>query len=414
MINSVIVYASIYIGIIATTFYIMSFVNDQKVKKPMFSDGELPFVSIVIPALNEEKYVEKTLKSVLDFDYPKDKLEVIFVDDASTDSTLEIARQFEGDLIKVYHRGKNSGSKAAASNFGFSKAKGDIILSMDADSYAMPQSLKNMVRYFKDKNVMAVSPAMVIEKPKGILERVQSIEYLTGLFLRKAFASLDAVYITPGAFTTYRKSFIDKYGDYEIGNITEDLEMAMRIQLNGYRIENCPEAPVFTTPMKNFKPLLIQRRRWYFGLIKNTIKYNKMFGRSFGDLGMFVLPTAWVSIFFSIFMLWSAFFSVLSNIKNEILYLQSVNFSFSGFFGFNFYILERFLYLFFSSPIVLAFLMFIIILLFYLRYASKKIGRKYALFVDLPLFFLLFAILFGFWWVVSIIYTIFYKEIKWR
>jgi cellulose synthase/poly-beta-1,6-N-acetylglucosamine synthase-like glycosyltransferase len=409
----IIVYLSVYIGLIATTFYILSFLSDKKKEKLLFNDDELPFVSVVIPALNEEECVEKTLKSVLAFDYPRDKFEVIFVDDGSTDNTRSIAKKFEGDIVKVFHR-ENTGSKAAASNFGFSKAKGEIILSMDADSYALPGSMKKMVRYFKDENVMAVSPAMVIEKPKGILARIQSIEYLTGLFLRKAFAALDSIYITPGAFTTYRKSFFDKYGDYEVDNITEDLEMAMRIQSKGYRVENCPEAPVFTTPMTKFKPLLIQRRRWYFGLIKNTLKYKRLFGRKYGDLGTFVMPIAWISILFSIFIVVSAFFKIIFDIHKEILFLQSINFNFGNIMGFNFYVVERFLYHLFSSPIVLAFLLFIVVLLFYLRYASRKIGKSYQLIIDLPLFFLLFALLFGFWWIVSIFYAIFFKEIKWR
>src|SRR3989344_3496153 len=112
---------------------------------------------------------------------------------------------------------------------------------MDADTTVDPKSMKNMVRFFKGKNVMCVSPAIIIDKPRNILQRVQYMEYLLSLFLRKAFASLKSIYITPGAFSAYRKSFFDKFGLYDVGNPTEDLEMALRIQYKGYYTENCPE-----------------------------------------------------------------------------------------------------------------------------------------------------------------------------
>ncbi|MBA7660354.1 hypothetical protein ES703_68356 [subsurface metagenome] len=274
--------------------------------------------------------------------------------------------------------------------------------------------MKKMVRYFKNKDVMCVSPAMVIHNAKSILQRIQSIEYLLGLFLRKTFAALNAIYITPGAFSAYRKSFFDEYGGFDEGNITEDLEMALRIQFKGYIIENCPEAPVYTIAHKRFKPLLIQRRRWYFGLIKNLLNYKKILSSKYGDLGIFVIPVAGISIFFAVFITVYLFFKTIFQIKNELLFLQSINFDFLNLMNINFYVIERFLFLFFTKPVVIFILFFVCILGFYLYYASKKIGKTSGLIINIPLFFLFFAILFGFWWVVSIIYALFTKNVKWR
>ena len=264
---TIIIYLSIYIGLIATSFYVLSFIADKKKKREFLTDNELPFVSVIIPAYNEEKSIAETIKSVLASNYPR--FEVIVIDDGSKDNTLKIAKKFIEKGVKVFS--KKNGGKGSALNFGLKKAKGEIIFTMDADTFADPKSMKKMVRYFKNKDVMCVSPAMVIHNAKSILQRIQSIEYLLGLFLRKTFAALNAIYITPGAFSAYRKSFFDEYGGFDEGNITEDLEMALRIQFKGYIIENCPEAPVYTIAHKRFKPLLIQRRRWYFGIIKNHL-----------------------------------------------------------------------------------------------------------------------------------------------
>ena len=305
-------------------------------------------------------------------------------------------------------------AKGTALNFGIKRAKGEVIFTMDADTEVDPNSMKQMVRFFKNPRVMSVTPAMVIDNPKSILQRVQYMEYLMGLFLRKTFAILEAIYIAPGAFSAYRKKFFDKHGGYEEGNITEDLEMALRIQYHGYKTENCPEAPAYTTAPAKFKPLLIQRRRWYFGLIKNLIAYKSMISRKYGDLGTFVIPTAILSIFFSIVVTLYLFFKSIFELKKEFLFLQSINFDFSSLTNINFYVIERFLFLFFTKPAVIFILIFMTLLGVYLIYAAKKIGRTYNLFINLQLFFFLFAILFGFWWVVSIIYAIFKKDINWR
>jgi cellulose synthase/poly-beta-1,6-N-acetylglucosamine synthase-like glycosyltransferase len=405
-----VVYTSIYIGLFAMVFYVLSFIEGTKRKTPFFKDSELPFVSVIIPAYNEEESTAKTLNSILSSHYPH--FEVIFVDDGSKDRTLEIAKTFENEQVKVFH--KSNGGKGTALNVGIRKAKGEIIITMDADTFVDPRSMKRMVRYFKDEKIMSVSPAIIIDNPKSILQRIQHMEYLLGLFLRKAFASLNAIYITPGAFSAYRKTFFDKHGDFDEGNVTEDLEMSMRIQSKGYFIENCPEAPVYTIAPKKFKPLLIQRRRWYFGLIKNTINYKHMIGKKYGDLGVFVLPIAWISIFFAVFVTCALFVKTIFDVKREVLFLNSINFDFVSSLNLDFYFVERTLFLFFTNPVFLFICFFLAVLMFYLYYASKKVERMSGLIINLPLFFLFFSVLFGFWWVVSIVYAIFMRDIEWR
>ncbi len=407
-----IIYVSIYIGLVSTTFFILSFYFGGKKKKLLYSDDELPKVSVIIPAYNEEKSIEATIKSILASDYPKDKFQVIVIDDGSKDNTFKLAKKFEKFGVKVYT--KKNGGKGTALNYGLKKVNGEIVFSMDADTYVEEKCVKQMVRFFKNKNVMCVSPSILVLNPKNILQRVQYTEYIMGLFLRKAFSNVNAIHITPGAFSAYRKSFFDKYGGYDEGNITEDLELAMRIQFNGFLIEHSPESPAYTIAPNKFTHLLKQRRRWYAGLLKNSMKYYKLISPKYGDLGMFVIPIAWISVFFAVFITLYSMFKLIFEIKDEILFLNSINFDFQGIFNINYYIIERFLFLYFSNPVIIFIMVFIFFMAGYLLYASKKIGKISSPLINLPLFFLFFSVLFGFWWIVSLFYVIFNKDISWK
>jgi len=412
----IVLYASIYLGIVATIFYILSFLENMKIKKKLFRDDELPVVSIMIPVHNEEKSIESTLKSILKSEYPEGKFEVVVVNDGSTDKTLEKIKKFEGKIngksVRIFS--KKQGGKGSALNLALKKVKGEIVFSMDADTLVEKQSVKNMIRYFKEEKVMCVSPAMSLYKPENALEKFQYIEYLTGLFLRKAFSFLNSINVTPGAFSAYRKSFFDKYGGYEEGNITEDLEVSLRIQYNNYIIENCIEAPVYTTAPKTFMHLLKQRRRWYVGLMRNSWEYRKMFSPKYGDMGLFVMPTAFLSIVFCIIVTIYLFFKTLFDVKDEILFFNSINFDFPSTLNLNIYFFEKWFLLFVTNPVVIFIGFFMIIILFSLYYASRKLGKLPGAFLGFFLFFIFFSVLFGIWWIVSIFYIIFKKTVIWK
>ena len=408
-----VIYTSIYIGLIATTFYIITFLADKKVKREFYSDDELPGVTVLIPAFNEEKTISITLDSILESVYPKEKLEIIVIDDGSKDKTTEIANKYRKKKVIVLTKKVNAG-KGSALNLGIKKSSNPIIFTMDADTTVDKNSLINMTRYFKDPTIMSVTPSIVTRDPKNLIQRVQHIEYMTGLFLRKTFAALNAIHITPGAFSAYRKSFFEKHGYYDENNVTEDLELALRIQYHKYKIENCAEAPAFTIAPNKFSHLLKQRRRWYVGLMKNVWKYKKLFRNEYGDLGFFVLPIAWISIFFSVFITVYLFIKIFIDVNKEILFYKSINFDFANYFNFNLFILERIFIHIVTNTAILFLFVFIIIISIYLFYASKKIGKKDNLWMNLPLFFIFFAMFFGFWWIISIIYVLFNKDISWK
>ena len=384
-------------------------------KRPLELERENVSVTIIIPAYNEEESIARTIKSALSLDYRRDKLEIIIVDDGSSDKTYEIAKKFVSKvnpMIKVLT--KSNGGKGSALNLGIKHAKGDIIISMDADSFVKPDALKKMVPYFDNEEVMAVTPSMGVYEPKGILQRVQQVEYYIGVFLRKSLATINAIHITPGAFSAYRKSFFLKHGGYAENNITEDLEIALRIQSKGYIIQNAPKSVVYTMAPKKFRELLFQRRRWYVGLMKNLWNYKHLYGFKNGPLGTLVLPVAASTIILSVFLTSYIVIRTLTNVKNDLLSMQAINFRFNDYFEFNSYIFKNFIYNIFSSPVFLLSLILICLIAFYLTFSRRHIKFKERMNGSFILFILFYSLLFTFWWLSSIIYLIFNKKIKWR
>src|SRR3989344_8719297 len=311
------VYTLAYIGFFAASYYAISLITFYR-KKDLDRLSDDFKVSIIIPAYNEEKSIERTIQSALSLHYPKNRLEIIVVDDGSKDKTFSLAKKFSSKVVKVYS--KKNGGKGSALNYGIDRAMGEIIVSMDADSFVQEDALKRMVVFFENPKVMAVTPSMGVYKPKGFLQRIQHIEYYMGVFLRKSFATVNAIHITPGAFSAYRKSFFQKYGGYDEHNITEDLEMGLRIQSKGYHTENCPEAPAYTNAPRTFRELTLQRRRWYFGQVRNLWSYRRIISSKYGDLGAFVIPTAILSTIFSVTITIYLFFKILFTVKDNLLF----------------------------------------------------------------------------------------------
>lgn len=266
-------------------------------------DEYLPVVSIIVPAYNEEIMIEQSINSLLNLDYPKDKLEIIVVDDGSTDNTKEICEKFLW-RIKLINLIKNSGAKAIPLNIGLEHAKGEIIACLDADSVVEKDALRKMIPYFSDKEVAAVTPALKVWNPRNLLQKLQWFEYIFAIFLRKLMALINCIYVTPGPFTLYRRSILLIVNGFDKDNITEDMEIALRLQSHHYRIENAINANVYTLAPSDLRDIYAQRRRWYGGLMYNSMKYkNLFFNRSYGDFGI-MMP---LHVFSAIVLMLSTF-----------------------------------------------------------------------------------------------------------
>jgi len=399
------IYVGSYFGLFTAIFFLITLLENKNEKKYRLPK-ELPKVSIIIPAYNEEETISKTIESLLNLNYPKKKLEIIVVNDGSKDKTLEVAKRYEEKGVRVYS--KKNGGKGKALNFGLKKASGTLVGCLDADSFVEKTSLKKIIPYFSNKNVMAVTPALKVSKPENFFQKIQMMEYLIGVFLRKIFSFLNSIHVTPGPFTIYRKEFFDTYGGYSENNLTEDIEVALRIQKNNYVIENSTEANVYTNAPNTFKGLYRQRIRWYTGFLENVYDYRELFSRSYGNLGLFILPIAFISILLiMVSMIYFSYKFVYNSVQNY-LNLQAIDFDFFRLFNFN---LNNF-YINLSAVIILSIVTFIIGLIILLM-AKKMANEKTRLSISYALYLFFYWFLFGFWWFMAIFYKLIRKKVSW-
>jgi len=320
-------YAIAFFSLFVINVFILIYLKHRNdyLKTPKKTDWT-PLISIILPAYNEGEYIRNSLKTLLEVDYPHNKLEIIVVNDGSTDNTAEIAKQFESKIVKVYT--KKNGGKGAALNYGIKKTKGELIAAMDADSYLTKDAIRELLPFFEDKKVMAVTPAVKIKSSGSPIKELQRVEYLMILFSRKLLSFIDSVPVTPGPFSLFRTEVFDKVGLFDEHNLVEDQEIALRIQAANYKIKSSMTADVYTEPPDNLPALLKQRVRWQRGGFRNYWKYKFMINPSYGDFGMYFVPLNFATI--------TAFFLILAIMVYSVLttpyYVQYI---WLDLFGFN-------------------------------------------------------------------------------
>lgn len=262
-----------------------------------------PSVAVIVPCWNEADTVAATTNSLLALVYPKEKLEIILVNDGSTDATPSMMEPFRTHpQVRIIT--KENGGKHTALNAGIAATDAEFIGCLDADSFVEPDALMEIVPCFARPQVAAVTAAMSVHRPKNILQHMQNAEYTFGITLRHVLASVNGLYVTPGPFSFYRRSTLEKVGGFRHGHKTEDMEMALRLQREGYEIENAPRARVYTKSPDTVNKLIKQRMRWTTGFLRNVLgEYRGLIGnRRYGVLGQLVLPLAIVAIGSSILL----------------------------------------------------------------------------------------------------------------
>jgi biofilm PGA synthesis N-glycosyltransferase PgaC len=321
----------LFITLYFEVFLFMTFLEtDSKAgqKKRATTRGSvLPFVSIAVPCYNEEHTLTRTITSLLALEYPKDRLEILIIDDGSTDKTWEVMQGFRTNpLVKMFQ--KENGGKHTALNLAIEKSKGDIFGCLDADSFVAPDALLQIVHTFENPEIMAVTPAMSPVSSHTIIQKLQKAEYSLSVFFRKCMGELNGIFVTPGPFSFFRKEVFKKLGVYRSAHNTEDLEMALRLQKHHYRIANTPQAHVYTSTPKTVRALHRQRLRWVYGFIRNAFDYRELFfKREYGNLGLLILPGAAVSIFSALYLTGTIFYRIGSALSRKFVEVQTVGIS---------------------------------------------------------------------------------------
>jgi cellulose synthase/poly-beta-1,6-N-acetylglucosamine synthase-like glycosyltransferase/peptidoglycan/xylan/chitin deacetylase (PgdA/CDA1 family)/spore germination protein YaaH len=276
----------VLIGILA----IRQYYEDKKEKAVKLAAIDLPPVSIIVPAYNEEVTAIKTIQSLLTLDYPN--FEIIFVDDGSKDKTFEIVNTAYGNhpVVKVFT--KPNGGKASALNYGISHSQYDYTVCIDADTQLKNDAIYHLMTYFTDDEIGAVAGTVKVGNENNIITRWQSIEYITAQNMdRRAFDLINSITVVPGAIGAFRKKAIKKVGGFTSDTLAEDCDLTMRILKQGYIIKNCAEAIAYTEAPETLGALLKQRFRWSFGVIQSFWKNrDALFNKKYKFFGMVGMP----------------------------------------------------------------------------------------------------------------------------
>lgn len=369
---------------------------------------DYPSVTIIVPVWNEEKTVEKTVYSLLELEYPKDKLFIMIVDDGSKDNTWNLVQKFKDHPQLLLHK-KENGGKYTALNYGITHSTSDFIGCLDADSFVDSKALLHIIPNFENPEIVAVTPSMKIQNPDTILGLVQNAEYNMGIFTRKIFTLLDAQYVTPGPFSIFRKSVFDKVGLYRHAHNTEDLEMALRLQEQHLRIANADKAIVYTMGPRTLYKLYRQRVRWTGGFIQNTLDYKKMiFNTSYGNLGFFVLPLAMYTIIGTLFFLFYTIYTTSIQIFHFVEKVRLVGWDFS----FDTFSWDGIIYS-LRTPLFVGFIVLGMIV-FAIWYGKRLAGVKDKKMMDIVYFLLIYSLISPIWLVTSVWNTIRQRDASWR
>ena len=290
---TIIIWVAYVISVYFSIFLLLVYFDKKSIFQKERSSLNLPqhpLVSILIPAYNEENTIIRTMESVYNLEYPKEKMEVIVIDDGSQDTTKQKIQEYIKDKPQFRLLSHQNQGKAASLNRALARVKGEFFACLDADSFVDPSTLTKMLAlYYKenDPQLAIITPAMKVYQPQNVLQKIQWLEYLVIILIARISSQMDTLYVAPGPFSLYRTSVIRKVGGFDEKNITEDQEIAYRMQKYHYRIKHCFDGYVYTTAPKNLKPFYRQRRRWYLGSMICLHQYKEIIGnRHYGDFGI--------------------------------------------------------------------------------------------------------------------------------
>jgi cellulose synthase/poly-beta-1,6-N-acetylglucosamine synthase-like glycosyltransferase/peptidoglycan/xylan/chitin deacetylase (PgdA/CDA1 family)/spore germination protein YaaH len=249
-----------------------------------------PLVSVLIPAYNEETVIVETVASALTSDYPE--LEVIVMDDGSTDQTSERVRDSFGSDSRVRLLREPNRGKPGALNHALEEAAGEVVVTIDADTTVDREAIRLLVRHFADPETGAVAGNVKVRNRDRWLTRWQALEYITSQNLEKrAFDLLNCIPVVPGAVGAWRAKLLREIGGFSRDTVAEDTDLTLTIRRRGWKILYDEDAIGFTEVPETTEALIRQRFRWTFGTLQAVWKHRDTLGRSrYGTLGWIAIP----------------------------------------------------------------------------------------------------------------------------
>ena len=250
------------------------------------------FVTVLIPAFNEDRVIERAVRTVLAS--TEVRIEVIVIDDGSADATSAVVAQAFADDPRVRLLTVANGGKARALNRGLAVATAPIVIALDADTQFEPTTIARLARWFDDPGLGAVAGNAKVGNRVNLVTRWQALEYITAQNLeRRALGRLDAITVVPGAVGAWRLAAIASVGGYPADTLAEDQDLTIAIQRAGWRIDYDQYAVAWTEAPETFRGLAKQRFRWAYGTLQCLWKHRGAIGRAQpAGLGRIGLPQA--------------------------------------------------------------------------------------------------------------------------
>jgi len=245
-----------------------------------------PNVSVIVPAYNEENNIEECVNSILNSNYPKKKIEIIIVDDGSTDNTLKILKKFKNvEILKQNHQGK-----VEALNLGGMKSKHEFLVTIDADTILDKDCIKELVKPFMDKTVGATTGNNHVKNKRTFLSAFQNVEYHYSNLIRSSFSKVfkNGIWFS-GSLAAYRKTSLIEIGYFKKDTMAEDQDVALELRKNKYRTVTTPKAFGYTVVPETLKAFYHQRSRWWIGTLQAILKNKELFSHKSSPSTLFVI-----------------------------------------------------------------------------------------------------------------------------
>ncbi|MEX1657876.1 glycosyltransferase [Streptomyces pseudovenezuelae] len=228
-------------------------------------------VSVLVPAYNEAKCIENTVRSLMASEHP---VEVLVIDDGSSDGTARIVEAMGLPNVRVV-RQLNAG-KPAALNRGLANARHDIIVMMDGDTVFEPSTVRELVQPFGDPRVGAVAGNAKVGNRDSLIGAWQHIEYVMGFNLdRRMYDVLRCMPTIPGAVGAFRRSALERVGGMSDDTLAEDTDITMAMHRDGWRVVYAEKARAWTEAPESVQQLWSQRYRWSYGTMQAIWKHRR-------------------------------------------------------------------------------------------------------------------------------------------
>lgn len=282
---TIIIWSLLVVNIVLVIAGYIYYLRTDSVAPPEINEQAAPFVSIMVPAHNEGIVIVKTVEALLNFNYPKDRYEVIVINDNSSDNSAELLEELKIDFpdrnFQIINTDNITGGKGKSNalNIGFKQAKGEVIAIYDADNTPEANALRYLVGELEanEEYGAVIGKFRTRNRSVNLLTRFINIETLAFQWMAQAGRfQLFKLCTIPGTNFIVRREIIEAIGGWDEKALAEDTEISFRIYMMGYKIKFQPKAVTWEQEPQTLPVWFRQRTRWVKGNIYVIVKNAKL------------------------------------------------------------------------------------------------------------------------------------------